>query len=206
VRRKEFSIEEHKEIENFLNEMSFGYLGTVGEDGFPHLTPLNYVYWDGSLYFHGSHAGAKMREIAEAGKVSFAVAKEYAIIPSYYSDERLACPATAFFKSVHIRGLAEKVVDLEEKAKVLTALMEKLQPEGGYDPITPEDSEYRKALKAVAVVRIAVEELTAKFKFGQNMEETRRSGIVEKLGERGRPDDAETAELMRKYCPMHRGS
>lgn len=204
MRRKEFSIEEHKEIEEFLGEMSFGYLGTVGEDGCPHLTPLNYVYLEGSIYFHGSHAGAKMREIAEAGKVSFAVAKEFAIIPSYYSDERLACPATAFFKSVHIRGLAEKVDGLEEKAQVLTAFMEKLQPEGGYDPITPLDPEYMKGLKAVAVVRIKPEEITAKFKFGQNMNEEHRGKIMTGLEERSKPEDLETIEMMKKYCPFHK--
>ncbi|AFH65158.1 pyridoxamine 5'-phosphate oxidase family protein [Paenibacillus caseinilyticus] len=203
MRRKEFSVEEQNEIDAFLNEMSYGYLATEGADGWPHLTPLNYAYYNGNIYFHGSRAGSKMKEIAQSDKVSFAVSKEYAIIPSYYSDPRQACPATAFFKSVHIRGIAEPVEDLDEKAGALSSMMEKLQPEGGYAPITAEDPEYRGELRGVSVVRITVSELTAKFKFGQNMSEERRAHIAESLAERGRPDDAETAELMRRFCPHH---
>jgi uncharacterized protein len=204
MRRNEFNVENQEEIGAFLQEMSFGYLATAGEDGWPHLTPLNYVYLNGSIYFHGSHKGSKMEEIAASGKAAFAVAKEYAIVPSYFSDPVMACPATALFKSVHIRGLAEKVSDTEEKAAVLNALMEKLQPEGGYDPITADDPRYQRELKAVAVVRLSVQEMTAKFKFGQNLDESRRSSIMGQLRERNRPDDAETAELMRKFCPVHR--
>lgn len=204
MRRNEFQIAEQQEVTEFLQEASFGFLGTMGEDGWPHVTPLNFVYRNGYIYFHGSRSGAKMEEITAAEKVSFAVAKEYAIIPSYYTDPKLACPATAFFKSVHIRGVAEKVEELTEKADVLTGLMEKLQPEGGYVPITPENPDYRGVLKAVAVVRIRITECTAKFKFGQNLKEENREKVMAGLTERGLPQDAETMELMRKYCPMHR--
>ncbi|UUZ84248.1 pyridoxamine 5'-phosphate oxidase family protein [Paenibacillus sp. P26] len=203
MRRKEFSVQEQSEIEAFLQEMSFGFLGTTGADGWPHLTPLNYTYHNGHIYFHGSKKGGKMSEIAESGKVSFAVAKEFAIIPSYFTDPRQACPATAFFKSVHIRGLAEPVDDLEEKAEVLGSLMRKLQPEGGYAPIMPEDPKYAGELKAVSVVRITIQEMTAKFKFGQNLNEKRRDQVIEGLEERDNPDDGATVEMIRKYCPFH---
>lgn len=203
MRRKEFSIQQQQEIEEFLRSMSFGFLGTSGMDGYPHITPLNYVYRNGHIYFHGSRAGSKMKEIAKSHKVSFAVAKEFAIIPSYFSDPRQACPATAYFKSVHIRGTAEPVEDLFEKADALSGLMEKLQPEGGYAPITPEDPSYLGELKAVSVVRITVEELTAKFKFGQNLSEERLGQVIEGLGERGLEGDGETAEMMKRYCPFH---
>lgn len=203
MRRKEFSIEEQQEIDAFLKEMSFGYLGTIGQDGWPHMTPLNYTYVNGSIYFHGSRRGEKMEEIVQSKQVSFAVAKEFAIIPSYFTDPRQACPATAFFKSVHIRGVAEPVEELEEKALALSGLMEKLQPEGGYAPITPADPKYAGELKAVSVVRITINELTAKFKFGQNLNEERRGKVLEGLAERGRPEDVETMEMMKKYCPFH---
>jgi predicted FMN-binding regulatory protein PaiB len=97
--------------------------------------------------------------------------------------------------------LADVVTDPAEKASALTALMEKLQPEGGYAPIDPEDARYKQMLKAVAVVRVSIEEITAKFKFGQNLSEARREIIISRLEERGRPDDAATAGLMRAYAP-----
>lgn len=196
-------MEEQAEIESFLSEASFGFLGTVDENGMPHVTPLNFVYHNGSIYFHGSRSGAKMRELETNPNVSFAVAKEYALIPSYFSDPRMACGASSFFKSIHIRGTAHLVEDLEEKAKALSSIMNKLQPEGGYDPVTSAEPRYQAALKAVAVVKIEVRELTAKFKFGQHLKEENRNRIIDGLVKRGKAGDLETAELIKRYTPSN---
>ncbi|WP_248927743.1 pyridoxamine 5'-phosphate oxidase family protein [Paenibacillus hamazuiensis] len=204
MRRSEFAMMNAEETSLFLNEMSFGYLGTVGEDGWPLLTPLNFVYHGGAVYFHGSRAGAKMANLKARPKVTFAVAKEYALIPSYVLDPKLACPATAYFKSVLIRGYAENVQDPHVKAEALTAFMQKLQPEGGYDPIDPADKHYGPRLAGVAIVKIHVEELTAKYKFGQNLSEQDRGKVIHALEERHRELDEETAALMRQYCPHHK--
>ncbi len=51
MRRDEFAIEDPKEIEDFLNGMSFGFLGTVDEHGLPRVTPLNFVYVQGASTF-----------------------------------------------------------------------------------------------------------------------------------------------------------
>ncbi len=201
MRREEFDVQSREEIDAFLTEASFGFLGVMGADGWPHMKPLNYAYTGGAIYVHGSAKGEKMDDLARTRQVTFAVAKEYAIIPSTFSDSPVACPATAFFKSVHIKGVAHVVSDPAEKASALTALMEKLQPEGGYASIDPEDARYKQMLKAVAVVRISIEEITAKFKFGQNLSEARREIMIGRLEERGRPDDAATAGLMRAYAP-----
>lgn len=52
-------------------------------------------------------------------------------------------------------------------------------------------------------MRITPEEITAKFKFGQNLKEEERSGIISGLSERNNPRDEETIEMMKKYCPFH---
>ena len=144
-----------------------------------------------------------MASLSADPRVSFSVAKEFAIIPSYFSDPLLACPATAYFKSVLITGRAAIVEDLAEKAQVLQAMMTKLQPEGGHQPIEAEAKEYRGRLKGVAVVRIDSTSITGKFKFGQNLTADKRESVEEGLHKRGLEQDAETVELMRKYCPQH---
>ncbi|OBZ09681.1 flavin-nucleotide-binding protein [Bacillus sp. FJAT-27264] len=201
MRRKEFQVDNEEELQTFLNEMSFGFLGTTDEQGRPRVTPLNFVYIDGCFYFHGSHAGGKMEAIRRQERVCFTVADEYALIPSYFSDPHLACPATAYFKSVTAFGTAEPVSDITEKATVLALFMKKLQPEGGYDEIDATDPQYRGRLKGVAVVRITPDELTAKFKFGQNLKEDERTGVISGLAERNGERDAETIEMMKKFCP-----
>lgn len=205
MRRKEFQVEQEEEVTQFLQGMSFGFLGTSDEEGFPRVTPLNFVYMEGSFYFHGSHAGGKMDAIRRQPRVCFTVADEYALIPSYFSDPELACPATAYFKSVTAYGIAELVESSAEKAAVLSQFMKKLQPEGGYAPIDADDPKYRSRLKGVALIRIVPEELSAKFKFGQNLKDEARNKVTSGLAGRNGARDAETIEMMEKYCPYHNG-
>jgi len=204
MRRSEFAMEEQEELARFLEEMSFGVLGTLGDDGYPELTPINFVYYENSLFFHGSRVGQKMRNLAARPQVTFSVAKEYAIVPSYFSNDKLACPATAYFKSVIIKGEAEIVSDLAGKAAALGAFMRKLQPEGGYAPIDPADPDYAPQLKATSIVRIRIHEMTGKFKFGQNLREEPFRKVTDGLERRGRELDADTVRLMRMYCPHHK--
>ncbi|MGF7047114.1 nitroimidazol reductase NimA-like FMN-containing flavoprotein (pyridoxamine 5'-phosphate oxidase superfamily) [Paenibacillus sp. DS2015] len=201
MRRKEFNIPNEHEIEQFLSKMSFGFLGTVDEDGSPRVTPLNFVFDQGSFFFHGSRVGEKMDHLSADPRVSFTVAEELAIIPSYFTDPNMACPATAYFKSVTTSGTAQIVVDPLEKARVFTLLMNKLQPEGGYDPIDPTDPRYTSRLKGVAMIRITPNHVTAKFKFGQNLAEASMDKVIKGLQERSLLHDEETIELMKKYCP-----
>lgn len=147
MRRKEFKVEQEEELQTFLDEMSFGFLGTVDDQGHPRVTPLNFVYTGGCFYFHGSHAGGKMEAIRKMDKVCFTVADEFALIPSYFTDPQMACPATAYFKSVTAFGTAEIVTDLSEKAAAMEKFMKKLQPEGGYETIDAENPKYRPSLK-----------------------------------------------------------
>lgn len=203
MRRKEFTVEDQAQIDAFLAEMTYGYLATYGEDGWPHLKALNFVHVNDAIYFHGSKIGEKMKDLKADNRVTFGVSKELSLIPSYFSDPKLACPATAFFQSITIRGRATIVEDVQEKANVFTAFMQKLQPEGGYDPIDPTDEEYLKNLNGVALVKVTIEDLSAKFKVGQNLSEPRFEKLVHNLEERGTELDQETIELMKKYCPHH---
>ena len=201
MRRGEFEVTDQEEILRFLEEESFGFLSAARPDGRPGITPLNFVYTAGAVYFHGSRIGDKMDSIRLNPHVAFAVAREYAIIPSYFTDPNMACPATSWFKSVVITGRIEVVEDAGEKAAALGALMRKLQPEGGYDPIRPDDPRYAPRLKGVAVLKLVPESVTAKFKFGQNLADAQRADIAARLRERGLKLDRETAELMERYGP-----
>ncbi|WP_145948654.1 pyridoxamine 5'-phosphate oxidase family protein [Paenibacillus sp. Y412MC10] len=202
MRRNEFEVTREEEIEAFLSEMSFGFLGTIGEDGHPRVTPINYVYHQDMFYMHGSRFGEKMDHLAANPAVSFSVAEEYAIIPSYFTDPLMACPATSYFKSVTASGRVEIVQDLEEKAAAFTLFMNKLQPEGGYAPIDAANPKYASRLRGVAVLRIVPDRITAKFKFGQNLTEDKREQVLQGLDARGRGKDRETMELIRSSaCP-----
>jgi len=187
----------------FLNEMTFGFLSTLTEQAEPNLKPVNYIFDQGNLYFHGSYGGEKGREIRRGSPAVFAVAKEYSYLPSYTKGADTACPATVFFKSVLLRGKLNILKDEFRKAEVLTTLMQKFQPEGQYLTIHPEDPKYTKVLKATAVIELRVESISGKFKFGQNQDEGDWNQIHSFLNEKGEPLDQETAKNMESTCPFH---
>jgi nitroimidazol reductase NimA-like FMN-containing flavoprotein (pyridoxamine 5'-phosphate oxidase superfamily) len=183
-------------MNEILDKAEYGTLALCDE-GKPFSVPVNFVMLDEAVYFHGSHKGRKMSTLAKNAQVSFSVVENYSLIQSYFSStDGSACPSTQFFKSVVIDGRAIMVEKQEEKAKVLESLMQKLQPEGKYIPLSHES--YEKSLKATAVVKIEIDELKCKFKFGQHLNQERFDMVVKYLEQRGEEIDLETVALMKK--------
>lgn len=203
MRRKEFYITDKEDIEGLLASSTYGVLGLIDDEGFPYTVPLNFVYHDGAIYAHGATTqnSKKIKAIKTNGKASFSVIQEYSLLPSYFTGSELACPATQFFKSVFVRGKVELVDDTDEKIASLSALMEKLQPEGRYEPITAANEKYAKELNATAVIKLIPDTLTAKFKFGQNQKPEAFKKLVAELTNRGDIIDNETVKMMKKYYP-----
>ncbi|UHA74533.1 pyridoxamine 5'-phosphate oxidase family protein [Paenibacillus sp. 481] len=210
MRRSEFAIDidnDPQEIAAFLHEQFFGYLATTGEDGFPRIKPLNFVYDEQQhvIYFHSSRKGEKMSQLAADPRASFAVAEMHSLIPSYFTNPVNACPATNFFRSVYMKGTVHVVTDLQEKAAAFTAFMEKLQPEGGYEPFDWTQPGYKQQEAAVSLMKLQIEHLSAKFKFGQNLTPQKVEQVEHGLAHRQAPGDEATIEWMRKLCP-HRSA
>lgn len=205
MRRSEHAETDFAEIEAFLAQMSFGFLATSSPMPYPSIVPLNFVWTNGAIYFHSSRLGQKIKDLKENNAVTFCVADETALIPSYFTSEKLACPATAFFKSVLVYGKASFVEESDEKVAALSAFMQKLQPDGGYAPFDISDDEYRRNIKSVLVTKIQPDSLSAKFKFGQNRDEVSWHKTRDGLVKRGKPKDAEAVAAMEKRCPFNHG-
>ncbi len=198
MRRLEHSTDDLIEIDEVLNQVQIGHLGIITENNYPRIVPLNYVWVDGAVYFHGALDGEKFQSFHKSPRVSFSAIIPYAMIPSYWSGKEYACPATSYFKSVQINGVIKIVDDLSDKAKYLNTIMIKYQPEGGYKEITSEDPLYKKSLIEVGVFKVVPEKITMKSKFGQNISREKRLGLIDKLIERNLSMDHETAHQIRK--------
>jgi len=195
--KKVFEIKDKRTINALLDTVEYGTLALSNQDK-PYAVPVNFVRLGELVYFHGALSNKKMKLLAKNPNVSFSVVNSYAVIDSFFSStEGLACPATQFFKSVSIDGVAKVIEARDMKAKVLEALMQKLQPKGGYTPLS--DAVYEKALKSTAVVEIVPTSTRAKYKFGQHLTQERFERIVRHLEERNEPKDNETIEMMKAY-------
>jgi nitroimidazol reductase NimA-like FMN-containing flavoprotein (pyridoxamine 5'-phosphate oxidase superfamily) len=193
--KKIFEITDPTMIHAILDQAAYGTLA-VNEGETPYAVPVNFARIGEDIYFHGALSNRKMKALRANPQVSFSVVESYAVIASFFSStEGSACPATHFFKSVSIDGVASIVESREEKAAMFTTLMQKLQPEGGYKPFTEES--YDKVLRATAVVKITPSTTRAKFKFGQHLDEERFEMIITHLQQRGTAKDLETVALMK---------
>lgn len=151
IARKE--IRGKETIEQVLTNSHVGRLGTVSREGTAMVKPLNYVYLDGSIYFHSAREGEKIDDIRRENHVCFEVDLPIAYVPGSQDNP---CSAAYRYRSVIITGLAGIVEDDAERLRALEALMEKYQPDGGYGRFLPEK------LALTVVVRIDIQRMTGK--------------------------------------------
>jgi nitroimidazol reductase NimA-like FMN-containing flavoprotein (pyridoxamine 5'-phosphate oxidase superfamily) len=125
-----------------------GVLACHGEGGYPYAVPLNFVYTDGTIYFHSAKDGHKIEAIGADPKVSFAVVDEDTIVSAEY---------TSYFRSVIAFGKA-RIADGDERLKAFRALVEKYSGDQPEEVKSKEVSECTQAL----IVAIDVEHIAGK--------------------------------------------
>jgi nitroimidazol reductase NimA-like FMN-containing flavoprotein (pyridoxamine 5'-phosphate oxidase superfamily) len=198
MRRHDKEVTDRAALEEVLELAGWGTLGLVAPDGHPLVVPMNFLYHGGRLYFHSAPAGEKMAAIRASGEATFLVVDAYARIPSHAFGPVQACSASQFFKSVMAHGRVAELQDPGRKAEVLELLMRKLQPEGGYEPITVASPTYQASVKGITVLEMTVDRLSGKFGLGQNLKPEARAEVVRLLEQRGGPEDLRTLEAMDK--------
>lgn len=201
MRRREFEVTDPEQLDEVLEAIEWGSLVMATAQGTPLQVPLNFVRLEDHLYFHGALAGEKVGVAKQNPLASFLVVDPHALLPSTFFDPENACPASQFFKSVLVKGRVRLVEDPAEKARALQALMEKLQPQGGYDPIAADKPRYQAALRGVAVLALSMETVSGKFKLGQNLSAETAERVMEQLERRDDPQDRRTVTAMQQRRP-----
>jgi GNAT superfamily N-acetyltransferase/nitroimidazol reductase NimA-like FMN-containing flavoprotein (pyridoxamine 5'-phosphate oxidase superfamily) len=180
----------------FLRGAREFHLAGVDAQGRPVLRTLNGVVVDDVLCFHASPKGEKTSLV---GRLVVASVEEHvAGVPSYFVDPERACPATTLYRAVQVHGVLEPIEAPEAKARVLQALMEKLQPEGGHAPIHAEHPLYRAPVRGLLIAGLRLDDVTGKAKLAQNRSPAERRVVLERLWARG---DARAVELIRQANP-----
>ena len=197
MRRKEFEINDKKEIAEFLSTIPTGILSFCDDNRVPYGLPMSFAYNEDKILMHSGPQGEKIKNLNEGKKVMFTVFEDYSYIPPYFTGKSAACQASQFYKSVMIFGSIEIMVDNQKKIIALERLMKKFQPDGLYD--TLNNNELEKMIDATVVFAVNAERITAKFKFGQNLNDDIYGMIIENLLKRNNPLDFKTAEMMKKY-------
>lgn len=198
MRRTEFEIKDKKEISDFLNIEKTALLSLI-DDKKPYSIPINFVYFNETVYFHSSVHGKKIDILAKNNNAQITFYREYSFIPSYFTKSQMSCSASQFFKSVIITGKLIKINQTDKVLLIFNELMKKYQPEGNYNKIEINDKMLNNELNCTAVYMLKQENISAKFKFGQNLNEDKIKILTDNLIKRGDPIDLETIKMIKKY-------
>ncbi len=159
IRYVQRECKDKQKIEKFLSNARTGIIGMNG-DNFPYAVPVNFVWYNGSIFFHGMGSGKKETILSSEPPICFTVYKEYGTV-----TDPMPCHADTAYMSVMLYGLVKKVKDFKEAALVLQKLMEKYTPAYYKKPITSTLIEkYRSSFdgNSVSVYKLTPKDLTAK--------------------------------------------
>ena len=121
---------------------------------------MNYVWYEGAIFFHGMGSGKKADILSEEPPVSFTVYEETGTV-----TDPMPCHADTSYMSVMLFGKIEKVIDFEMAAIALWKLVEKYLPNYYKKPLTGSFIEnYKSSMdgNTTAVFKLTPDHVTAK--------------------------------------------
>jgi nitroimidazol reductase NimA-like FMN-containing flavoprotein (pyridoxamine 5'-phosphate oxidase superfamily) len=136
----------------YLRAGTEGRLATCDSAGQPYITPLNYLFREGKIYFHSKLDGRKLDNIAANSRVCFEVS---ATAKLTVTNDR-PCNCSTRYTSVLAFGVARVIEDDAEKTALLNLLVERYADGKPFQPVE------KKHAAECAVVEIAVEQISGK--------------------------------------------
>jgi uncharacterized protein len=156
VREAERAVYDREVAYRILDEGFLCHVGFVA-DGQPFVIPTSYGRKDDSLYIHGSAASRMLRNLKESVPVCVTVTLLHGLVLA-----RSIFNHSMNYESVVILGKATLVDDPAEKLEALRLLSEHIIPGRWAESRQPNERE----LKATSVLRVPIEEFSAKVRKG----------------------------------------
>jgi transcriptional regulator len=187
-----------------LRSYPFGVLTTAGEvDGWPVAVPTQFsVVSAVEVVLHLARPNPVWRALEQDDRVLLTVATDWAYVPSDWKtvageDPRFGIPTT-YYAAVVLAARAEVLDDAEAKAVVLRQQLADLQPAvDAADPI-----EHGRTLASIRGLRLHVDHVRGKLKYGGNVDDAHRAVVAAHLVERAGPGDAAALTHLRRRTPL----
>jgi uncharacterized protein len=155
------AVYEREAIEAILDEALVSHVGTIDQGGFPMVIPTLHARAGDWLYIHGSAASGTLAAARRAEICLTATLLDGLVLA------RSAFHHSVNYRSVVVFGRAERIEASEDQRRALEAFTEKLVPGRWADVRAPSEQE----LRGTAVLRIPLEEASAKVRSGGPVEE-----------------------------------
>jgi uncharacterized protein len=148
-------------VEAILDEGLYCHLGfTV--DGQPYVIPTIHARVNDHLYVHGSSASRMLRSLRTGVPMCATVTILDGLVFA-----RSAFHHSVNYRSVMVLGVAREVTDPQEKNDALKAVVDHVAPNRWDDVRRPTEQE----LKATSVLRLPLEEVSAKIRTGPPLDD-----------------------------------
>jgi transcriptional regulator len=189
------------EWQAFLATADFGQLVTAGHvEGYPVVVPTHFLYdGEATVLLHLARPNPVWRALEDDPHVVLALAADYAYVEAAWNanpgtDEALGVP-TSYYTGIQLLCRAEVVDDPDSKAAILAAQLAHFEPPGSTrrTPSTDVESD-RRQLPGIRGLRLHVEAVRAKMKYGGNKTLEHRQTIAEHLAGRDAPGDRTARE------------
>ncbi|WP_067434429.1 FMN-binding negative transcriptional regulator [Nocardioides jensenii] len=181
----------------------FGQLITVGQvDGWPVIVPTHFVVEGDEVLLHLARPNPVWRALEADDRVVMGLIGDYVYVDASMNaepgtDPDLGVP-TSYYTALQLRGRATVVDDPAEKAAILARQLAHLEPDGS-TRVTPgiDVESDRRQLPGIRGVRIWIDDVRAKQKYGGNKPVEQRLDIAESLARRNQAgDQAARARLL----------
>src|SRR5271169_7108952 len=156
VREADRAVYDRETVYRILDEGFLCHAGFV-VDGQPFVIPTSYGRKDASLYIHGSAASRMLRQFKDGVPICITVTLLEGLVLA-----RSIFNHSMNYRSVVVLGKAVLVDDPAEKLAALRVLSEHILPGRWDDSRQPNERE----LKATSVLRVPIEEFSAKVRTG----------------------------------------
>lgn len=156
VREPQRAVYDREAVNRILDEAFLCHIGFI-VDGQPFVIPTSYGRDGDVLYIHGSAASRMLRNLSEGIPVCITVTLLDGLVIA-----RSVFNHSMNYRSVVILGVASLVDDPQEKIAALRTLTEHILPQRWDDSRLPSERE----LKATSVLRIPIQEFSAKVRVG----------------------------------------
>jgi hypothetical protein len=154
-------VHDFKTIAAILDEGFFCHVGFVAH-GQPYVIPTGYGRKGRTLYIHGSFASRMLNELAKGIPMCVTVTLVDGLVLA-----RSGFHSSVNYRSVVVLGKAKLVDDADEKAAVLEIISEQILPGRWADIRWPD----RKELTATTVLKLAINEASAKIRTGPPLDD-----------------------------------
>lgn len=185
----------------FVRDHEFGQLVASGRDReIPVIVPTQFVLVDDrTVVLHLARANPVFSAIDENPEVVLSVVGDWSYIPAAWKaitdeDPAMGIPTT-YYAAVQLRCAAEVVDSPDRLLDILRTQLGRY--ESGDAPADPAVHTGR--LRAIRGIRLTIEDVRGKFKFGGNVDVAHRLAVAERLSQRDGPGDrAARGHLLRR--------